>query len=223
MWLVIHIPKTAGTSFRWALEKQFGKSQVIWDYGPASKDTSTIVRKHMYDEVSDSKPEALINEMTNIGSKVLIGHVPLQKYADYFQPQNIITFVRNPLIRVCSEYLHRMNNATFSGSFSDFLNRPGYQNLQSRFLHGSSALTFIGITEQYRDSLECLNRVFDWSLKPRKKNVARFKGGQRFAANLSEQELELFYESNKLDMSIYQEAEQAFKKYKKEILRKKNS
>ena len=38
--------------------------------------------------------------------------------------------------------------------------------------------------------------------------------------SLSEQELELFYESNKLDMGIYQKAEQAFNEFKKEILKK---
>ena len=33
MWLVVHIPKTGGTSFRWALEKYFGESKVIDEDG----------------------------------------------------------------------------------------------------------------------------------------------------------------------------------------------
>lgn len=219
IWLVIHIPKTAGTSFRWALEKQFGKSSVVWDYGPSSEHTSEIVRKHIYEEVPNSGQEELIKEMSKQGSKILIGHVPLQKYAKYFKPENIIAFVRDPLIRNCSEYLHRVNNASFNGSFSDFLKKPGFQNLQSRFLHGSSASTFIGITEQYRESLRCLNRVFDWSLKARKKNVARFSGGQKFAKNLSKQELDLFFELNKMDIALYQAVEQSFEAHKRASLK----
>ena len=210
MWLVIHIPKTAGTSFRWALEKQFGKSQVIWDYGPASKDTSAIVRKHMYEEVSDMRPEALINEMTNRGSKVLIGHVPLQKYTKYFKPENIITFVRDPLDRTCSEYLHRVHNRTFEGSLNEFFQRPGFQNQQTRLLKGISRLSFIGITEKYSDCLARINAVNNWKLSVRKKNVGRRGGGRKLAESLSTKELDLFYKMNQKDMELYQESRQFF-------------
>lgn len=210
MWLVIHIPKTAGTSLRWALEKQFGKSRVIWDYGPDSKDTSDIVRKHLYTNAHSAGPSNLIDEMSKKSAKVLIGHFPLQKYAHFFEPENIIAFVRNPLNRICSEYLHRLNNATFQGSFSDYVRTAGFQNLQSWFLEGASERTFIGITEQYRSSLGYINTTFQWNLKTIRKNVAWLKGGKKFAENLTEENLQLFSELNKQDMHLYQHATQSF-------------
>ena len=215
MWLVIHIPKTAGTSLRWALEKQFGKSQIIRDYGASPTNTSDIVRKYIYEESQSSGPAELIKEMTDRGSKVLMGHVPLQKYAAYFEPENIITFVRDPLIRICSEYLHKTRHASFSKSFSDYLQKPGIQNQQSGLLEGASAEMVVGITNQYRASIKLINSTFDWKLKTLKKNVAKSKGGQRFAENLSKPELDVFYELNKKDMSLYQMAEQSFTKYRK--------
>ena len=48
MWLVVHTPKTAGTSFREALEKHFGKSRIVRDYGPKAGETSDVVREHLY-------------------------------------------------------------------------------------------------------------------------------------------------------------------------------
>jgi hypothetical protein len=210
MWLVIHIPKTAGTSFRWALEKQFGQSQVVRDYGPEAIDTSEIVRKHLYEKPQSTGPAELIKEMSDGDSKVLIGHFPLQKYANYFKPENIISFVRDPLIRTCSEYLHRIGNASFSGSFSDYIQQPGSQAPQSWYLEGAPAQTIIGITDQYRESLGYINNVFDWKLKAGKKNVAWFKGGRKFAKNLSKKELDLFYDLNERDINFYQNAKQRF-------------
>ena len=210
MWLVIHIPKTAGTSFRWALEKQFGQSQVVRDYGPASKHTSEIVRKHLYEENQSTRPAELIKAMSGVGSKILIGHVPLQKYANYFKPENIITFVRDPLVRTCSEYLHRVNNRTFEGSLYKFLQQPGFQNQQSRLLKGVSRQSFIGIAENYSDCLTRINSANHWELSPRKKNVGRHGGGRKLAESLSVQELDLFYKTNQNDLELYQESKQCF-------------
>jgi hypothetical protein len=217
MWLVVHIPKTAGTSLRWALEKQFGKTQVVWDYGPASEHTSKIVRKHLYEDTYSSGVAELIKEMPDTGAKILMGHFPLQKYANYFEPENILTFIRDPLARTCSEFLHRRKNKSFHGSFSDYLVQPGYQNLQSWYLKDVFMQTIIGITDQYPDSLKYINAVFNWNLKPQKKNVAWLKGGRKFAKKLSVQELDLFHELNKMDIEFYQNAKQRFEARREKV------
>ena len=210
MWLVVHTPKTAGTSLRWALEKYFGKSNIIRDYGPDSKVTGDVVREHLYNGDESKGPESLVAKISSEKKKILIGHFPLQRYADCFEAKNIITFVRNPLIRMCSEYLHRVNNSSFTGSFSEFLQRPAYQNFQSRFLKGVSEDTFIGITEKYPESLQYINRVAQWNLATRKKNVGRRGGGLKFSENLSEHESDLFYEMNTEDVELYRFAIQRF-------------
>ncbi len=127
MWLVLHIPKTAGTSLRWSLENSFGKSGVIRDYGPNAKETSKVVQEHLYDGDESKGPKTLITTMTNNKKRILIGHFHLQKYADFFEAQNIIVFVRDPLIRMCSEYLHRIQNGTVTGTFSEFVQEPGFK------------------------------------------------------------------------------------------------
>ena len=214
MWLVIHIPKTAGTSLRWALEKQFGQSQVVRDYGPASKHSSEIVQKYLFEELQSSASAELIKEMSDRGSKVLTGHFPLKRYARFFEPKNIITFVRNPLVRTCSEYLHTTNNETFEGSLSEFIQRPGHQNLQTRFLEGISEKSLIGITEKYHESLKLINAATQWNILTRKKNIGRGGGGRKLAGNLSTHELDLFYRMNQNDLELYQKAKQRFDTFK---------
>ncbi|RLA50101.1 MAG: hypothetical protein DRR42_14055 [Gammaproteobacteria bacterium] len=210
MWLVVHTPKTAGTSLRWALEKYFGKSNIIRDYGPHSKVTGDVVREHLYSGDESKGPETLVTEISGENRKILIGHFPLQRYSGFFETQNIIAFVRDPLVRMCSEYLHRVKNKSFTGSFLDFLQRPAYQNFQSRFLDGVSEDTFIGITEKYPESLQHINRIAHWALSARKKNVGRRGGGQKFAENLSVHELDLFYKMNADDVELYQFATRRF-------------
>ena len=208
MWLVVHIPKTGGTSFRWALEKYFGESKVIRDYGPDAKATSDVVRKYLYAGADSQGPAELVKAISNDSAKILVGHFSLQKYASFFEPRNIITLIRDPLVRVCSEYLHRSNNRSYKGSFTEFIQEPGLQNLQSRVLNGVSEDSIIGITEQYGESLHHINKIFQWELETVRKNVARYKGGQKLGKKLSATEMELFYRMNKKDSELYQIATQ---------------
>ena len=210
MWLVVHTPKTAGTSLRWALEKYFGKSNIIRDYGPNSNVTADIVREHLYSSDESKGPESLVAGISSEKKKVLIGHFPLQRYAGFFEAQNIITFVRDPLVRTCSEYLHRIKDKSFTSSFSEFSQRPAYQNLQSRFLQGVSEDSFIGITEKYSESLQHINHIAQWNLLTRKKNLGRRGGGQKFAEKLSVHESDLFYKMNAEDVGLYRFATQRF-------------
>ena len=206
MWLVLHIPKTAGTSLRWTLEKSFGKSEVIRDYGPDAKETSKVVREHLYSGDESKGPNTLVTDISSHRKMVLIGHFPLQKFAGFFEAKNIVTFVREPLVRMCSEYLHRIKNKTFTGTFSEFVQKPEFQNSQIEYLCGISAESLIGVTEHYDQSLQYLNRKTHWSLSARKKNVGRHGGGQKFAENLSRHELDLFYKINADDVGLYQSA-----------------
>ena len=48
--LFVHIPKTAGTSFRQAAESRFGLSRVLRDYGPNSDATSDTIKREVYSD-----------------------------------------------------------------------------------------------------------------------------------------------------------------------------
>jgi len=208
--LFVHIPKTAGTSFRWALEKYFSESRVIQDYGPDAAKTSELVRQHIYGAGSTGGMDALIRAITAQNAKILVGHFSLEKYVSYFDPREIMAFVRDPLVRTCSEYLHRKGNQTFSGTFTQFIQTPAYQNTLSRYLKGVSSDSMIGITERYHESLHEINQCFGWKLKTRRRNVALNKGGLKFAENLSVPERELFYKINQQDVEFYDDQVRCF-------------
>jgi hypothetical protein len=84
MLLVVHVPKTAGTSFRQALEKYFGQSQVIRDYGPDAPATSEVVQDFLYRNEKKKQKPVLIEAISNSAAKVLIGHFVLRKYGRFF-------------------------------------------------------------------------------------------------------------------------------------------
>ena len=210
MWLVVHVPKTAGTSFRWALDKRFGESSVVRDYGRKADATSDVVREHLYSGDQAKNTKTLVTEISRQAKQILIGHFYLPKYARFFAAPNIMAFVRDPLVRMCSEYLHRTKNGTFTGSFSDFVRKPGNRNLQSRFLGGISDESFIGLTEQYRASLRHINHLTQWNLSNRKKNVGKRGGGRKYAENLSTPESALFYRMNPKDAALYRSASRSF-------------
>jgi len=210
MWLVVHVPKTAGTSFRHALERYFGSKKIVCDYGYNEKATTGVVRDHLYSAGEPKPIGELVQTLSDGSSKVLVGHFPVRKYADYFVPQNIIGFMRDPLIRTCSEYMHRIRNASYDGSFSDFMREPSIKNIQTRFLVGMPEEAMIGLTEQYHESLLYINQSFQFKLSTLKRNVDRKGGGQKFAESLSRHELELFHELNMEDIELYKRATQRF-------------
>jgi len=96
----VHIPKTAGTSFRTALMKAF-KGKALLDYGPASESTSKEVREHIYGNSPQSR--AAIAQLL-VGKKfgLLIGHVGFAKYRNVVPIDRVVTFIRRPQDQVWS-------------------------------------------------------------------------------------------------------------------------
>lgn len=202
MLLVVHVPKTAGTSLRQGLEKSFGLKNVVRDYGPHAEETTNIVHEYLYCKESKC-PKLLVKAADALDAKILIGHFDAKKYSDFFAPENIITFVREPLERTCSEYLHRIRQSKFSGSFSDYIEGQNVINSQSRLLYGLPEGSFIGVTEHYREALRYLNNRHNLKVRLLKKNTDRQGGGARLSKNLAQADVDRFYELNKLDVTLY--------------------
>ncbi|CAE6905343.1 sulfotransferase family 2 domain-containing protein [Vibrio sp. B1FLJ16] len=195
----VHIPKTAGTSFRKALED---KQPMKKDYGAKACETSPLVRSNMHDEVN---PYALKQAMLE-QPFALTGHVHVQKYADFFNIRNIITFVREPIGQIVSHYNHFVNHNGFEGDFAKFYRAAQFRDVQARYLNGFpvTLLGFTGLTEHYNDSLSIINHGLGLELAPRKQNVGA-KPHQNKEA-LPQEVIDELVKLNPNDVRLYRQA-----------------
>jgi Sulfotransferase family len=221
MLLILHIPKTAGTSLRVSLQNEFGLARIALDYRDQSDDTSSIVRHYLYQNDASLGTGDLIQNLRATGYQALIGHFPFSKYGEFFLPSEVIAFVREPLVRSCSEYLHKRRHNKMEGTFSEFIENPRNQNLQAKMLNGHHQENFIGITERYADSLSMLNKRFGLQVKERKANRAPRGGGMRFLEGLDPKIVDRYRELNQQDIVMYRESLSKLEKLQPTIARRK--
>lgn len=209
MHFFVHIPKTAGTSFRLAAEREFCRHRVVYDYGPHSPVTSPCTQQYLYRDGPEDKA-GFYGICRSQGVKLIAGHRPATRFLDGVGVAKIITFVREPLARVFSQYLHFKRHHGFEGSFHEFFSEPTRQNAQSKMLRGihPHALGFIGITEHYGESLRMINDLNGWRLRRKRANRSGFLAPG--PNSLPQEERALFYEVNDEDVALYRETSWLF-------------
>jgi hypothetical protein len=210
MLLVVHVPKTAGTSLRIALEAEFGFERVARDYGDQSEETSPLVRKQLYSGSDRRDVPGLVTQLRESGCQALMGHFRLDKYSACFEPREMVAFIRDPLVRACSEWLHRSRHGTFTGTLEEFMAMPQFQNVQARHLEGRPEGMFIGLTERYRDALKRINARFGLNLTAKTRNRDWSGGGRRLAGKLEQRVVKDFEALNQDDLRLYREVREAF-------------
>ena len=203
--IYLHIPKTAGTSFRLSAEQYFGPDQVLNDYGEKSPNTSDDVRSSVY-VGNDVKAVRAAGLKKNF----LTGHFSLAKYREIFPDSPVVTFFRHPVDRVISEYIHFSSHYNFEGNLQEFYRRGHFQNRQAQALSGASPLDldFFGITEQYEKSVNIFNKRYGTNFPMANLNRGRYQGGARELA--SDEEIAEIKELNQADIELYQHAVDAF-------------
>lgn len=159
----VHIPKTAGTSFRLGAKAYLGDGQVWHDYGETQRETAPEVSRWAYERRDYWRLWQIIAARD---VRLLGGHVPLEKYAHLAGLRHCFSFVRDPLQRLASEYHHFVRHHGYQDSFSAFYRRRDMINRQSRFLESTrlEALGFVGLTERYAESLAMLNDLYGWQI-----------------------------------------------------------
>lgn len=203
----IHIPKTAGTSFREAAIKQWGSKKVCSDYGESehtSPAVSTLV--HQQRDYFAFRQHLLEKRV-----RMLSAHAPVKFYRRIFDASQLVTFVRDPVARTISHYYTACSKQGFKGSFETFCQIPEHQNVQSRYLEQMplEALGFVGLTERYSESVQTFNKSF--AEKLRVLSLNQYAGPQAdSAANLSDVELECAREINREDTALYHAARDIF-------------
>ena len=203
----IHVPKTAGTSFRKGLEQALGNAALCYDYAEDAPETSDLVRQYLYRQ---QDPFRFSEAFEASDARVIAGHVPANKYIDLIGTRRTLTFLRDPVQRVISEYWHFVRHQGWQDSLEAFYRKPRFINRQSKMLQGVplEALGFIGLTERYAQSLEQLNRCFGLTVENLALNSAPDK--QAPAYELHSPQLEEVRRLNRQDIALYEQALQLF-------------
>ncbi|OWV29266.1 sulfotransferase family 2 domain-containing protein [Halomonas campaniensis] len=198
----VHIPKTAGTSFRQGAEKYFTPERIVYDYGVNSNATSPFVKKSLHGDQPDfwQFKQALDNPA------MIVGHVTIARFVSLWGAGNTVTFLREPLQRIASEYAHFVRNMDYQGSFKEFYSGRGMRNRQRRALYGVNleSIGFIGLTERYSESLEMLNDRFATRIPEREDNQGKSRLEDEY--EFDEEDLVELRKLNRRDIELYQYA-----------------
>lgn len=205
--LFIHIPKTAGTSFRKAAENYFTKENTYYDYSPSSSETSAIILENIY---QNQDMYALAKYFENKENIFLSGHFHAVKYASLFETLNIVTFVREPIEQVLSHYEHHCRDLGYKEDLETFVKDNRFKNIQSRILAGRpiELYGFIGLTEEYSKSIMLINDYYGLNIEVLTENISENKFLTSDA--LDDEMLNLIVKENSVDIELYKQAKKIF-------------
>jgi hypothetical protein len=211
----VHIPKTGGTSFRKALEREVGKINSYYDYGKESEVTNPLILQASYQDQNINGLLAL-PELNTQSKNMLCGHTRITKYAQLVSPSNIITFIRDPIERVISHYEHLKRQGSFDADLLDFCRTEKYRNLQSKFLKGYplELIGFIGITELFEQSIDVFEQQYNLPIRELKLNQNTKKPINK-KYKIDKEILSTIASMNEEDITLYNDAKTIFNdKYK---------
>ncbi len=205
----IHLPKTAGTSFRFAAINYFGKDACHFDYGSASPDTSDSVKQYAYERRDFFQ---LQQQLHQNDAKFLAGHVGFRRYNAFVPASNVVSFIRDPLKQFISHYEHKMRHHDYKETLETMLHSHAGPELQARNLQGIpiEAYGFIGITERYEESLMLFNHFYQTNLEYSTLNTNPNKKPETY--RLPEHLANAFKQSAALSYYLYNKANKTLDK-----------
>jgi hypothetical protein len=172
---------------------------VLLDYGP-SEVTSPELRdiwpdRARADRLRDHLPEAP-------HGLLLMGHFPAHRYWNSFNPDSFVTFVREPVARVISEYNHEVTLKGHRGDLPSFARRPEQRDRLTRYLGDHwRRFGFIGLAEEYEASLAGLSAHLGLELAAERRNLGRYV--PELAAGVDAATRGLIAELNAADAALY--------------------
>jgi len=219
----IHVPKTAGTSFRLMLYDVFDQKNIFPNLEDIKNNNGKYPKLQALKTMSKEKQNDI---------KMLSGHFPQSSGIIFPKKPKYLIFLRKPLNRAVSNLFHlqRLNDKYKDKSLEEIF-EIGYNSvncLQVRYLAnaiGKKNLTqqdlnvakknlrnchFLGITERFDESIDLAKSVFGWNFsKTRKDNVNVYKNYDL----LSDELLLKIKTANNLDEELYHYALELFEQF----------
>lgn len=205
----LHIPKTAGTSFRNILKNCYGEESVV-RFDIRGKKKKVFIEN-----------EEFLKKRISSNIKVIHGHFQYQDLMELInlnENAKLITWVRHPVQRVLSNYFYLQERlreeldeeskglnilSKMQKSLIEYARYEINRNRMSKFLHGADLETFdfIGITEHFNEDIFQLAEILGIE-KPEllKQNKTIIKD------KVEPGVLEEIAQLNSRDMDLYQRA-----------------
>lgn len=220
-WFFVHIPKTAGSSFRRELAALLRPNyNVHIDRSPASDPQVPHAQKIV---AATREFSALLGERTY---RFASGHVPigmLKAHVDTWEDLKLITMLRDPAIRTVSDYRYQTTPAhpphlqflERFPTFEKYLEAPRLSNRMFNFLRPSQDATvedciefvverfaFVGLVEMYPLSIRLVTRLMEHERSPTQ-YVRKTEDNEHNQFEVTPALLDRVREINRLDMILY--------------------
>jgi len=213
----MHIPKTAGTSIRYALFDQFSGNEIY----PNNVDYY-LKRRGSYIKYKDfiQKPKAYVTPKI----KVLTGHLRLFpiEHCRAKKPKTF-TFFRDPVKRIVSsvnyhsingrrleklsltEKINRIKSKNEGKRMATFFGYDSNENNIEEVLRQIENVDAIGLMEHFDQSLQNINQTFSWDLKS-----DIHKNKKKAKTTLDPLLLQAIQEACHIDSIVYNHAKKIF-------------
>lgn len=213
----LHVPKTAGTSFRFVLYDYFKQYEIYPNY-------PRLIFGQGSQYIGWKQFKAQEQNLFPIHKKVLIGHFgqnPIQFYKS--NPPITLSILREPIERVKSSIIyHMIKGRRYHGMSIDeiidqYAHREGlvqpqmfgYRSKEKNLdqaLRNITNLDFVGISERFEQSIQLCNHKFDWTLKTiEKKNVGLYNKD-----SFTVDQIERIKDACEIDFKVYARALELF-------------
>lgn len=155
----IHIPKTAGSTAFQALKKIYSDQEVFVDATPFALDSAGI-------------HEPISLHCVPMATRIIHGHISVDRYNKMFPSAKKIVWVRNPIVRMISHYFYAQTEEAIKiapgqakMNIIEFANL--YKNIMFLMTGGEKLndFYFVGVTEFFQDDLRELLDLLDCSTK----------------------------------------------------------